>query len=59
MDKQEFEEKYCKKSNITLSEYHENFITLSCSCGDPSCEGWACVCNDAKSIKAHKELYNL
>ena len=58
IDKQKFEEKYCKDSDITLQEYRESFITMPCNCGDKKCLGWSCVNNDELSIKNHKNLYN-
>lgn len=57
MTQKEFEEKYCNKSHITVEEYRKYFVTLPCHCGDPSCKGWACVCNSINSIKVHRELY--
>ena len=57
LTKEEFEKNYCEKSNITEAEYHENFVTLPCSCGDSLCKGWACVVKNARSIKAHRDLY--
>ncbi len=41
--KAEFIRQYCKRSDIreeTLAQYR---AVLRCYCGDPSCEGWACV----------------
>lgn len=57
MTKEEFEERYCKRSDITLEFYHENFVTLPCDCGISGCKGWACVSNSPLSIKAHNDLY--
>lgn len=55
MSKEQFEREYCNSSEISIQEYHENFITLPCNCGN--CNGWACVNNNRISIKTHKELY--
>lgn len=58
MTKEKFEEEYCKRSGITLEDYHKYFVTLSCRCGEADCKGWAVVPNSPLSIKAHKENYN-
>lgn len=59
MTKDEFEKRYCERSEITIDEYHNdyNLITLPCNCGDQSCDGWAAVDNRPIAIKAHKDLY--
>jgi hypothetical protein len=56
MTKVEFEKGYCERSGISLEEYEEDNVTLSCNCGHESCEGWAAVSNRPLSIKAHKDL---
>ena len=53
----EFEENYCKLSEIEIPFYQANFVTLPCKCGDRYCNGWAAVANNSVSIKAHAELY--
>jgi len=60
MTKEEFEKGYCERSKITIHEYHNsyNLITLRCSCGDRSCDGWAAVTNTPYFVKLHNELYN-
>ncbi|TCW59111.1 hypothetical protein EC917_101365 [Bacillus thuringiensis] len=58
MTKEEFEEGYCKCSDITLEEYNESFVTLPCKCKETSCNGWAVVINSPLSIKVHKEIYS-
>jgi hypothetical protein len=57
MTKDKFEQLYCKNSNITTKEYDDNFITLPCQCSERGCKGWAAVCNNKLSIKAHNDLY--
>lgn len=57
MTQQEFENLYCLNSNQSREWYDRYFVTLPCSCGDPSCHGWACVPDDAFSIATHRELY--
>lgn len=59
MTKEEFEKGYCKRSEISIDEYRDdyNLITMPCNCGDDTCEGWAAVDNREISIKAHKDLY--
>ncbi|WP_195618684.1 hypothetical protein [Clostridium paraputrificum] len=54
ISKEEFEKRYCKESDLTLEEYHNNFVTLPCSCEYEYCEGWACVENNPLIIKLHK-----
>jgi hypothetical protein len=56
-DKENFEKRYCNRSNITRDYYNENFITLPCNCNQEGCSGWACVTNNDISIKAHCDLY--
>ena len=57
MTKGEFETSYCKGSGITKEEYDKYFVTLPCRCDYEKCQGWACVTNMPKLIKAHNELY--
>jgi hypothetical protein len=54
IEKAQFEQDYCKESDITLEEYHQHFITLPCTCDAPECRGWACVI----SVENHNKLYN-
>lgn len=57
MNKEDFEKQYCEKSNISLSVYHNHFVTMPCECSDDNCPGWAAVSKDKLSVNAHKELY--
>jgi len=41
--KQEYKEKYCYLSEISLDFYDENFVTLACDCGEEGCEGWCTI----------------
>jgi hypothetical protein len=53
MTKEEFENGYCERSEITKEFYNEHFVTLPCDCDYKGCEGWACINNDPLSIEAH------
>ena len=55
--KEEFEKRYCERSEISIEDYHEYEVTLPCDCGEDGCEGWAAVSDNPISIKAHKDLY--
>ncbi len=59
--KEQFEASYCKRSNISLEDYHSpellNRITLPCACGAKECEGWAAIPNDPKSIEDQMRIY--
>lgn len=57
MTKEQFEDEYIKKSDLTKELYNEYFVTLPCNCHAEECQGWACVDNNPLSIKTHKELY--
>lgn len=57
MTKEDFENGYCERSEITLEEYQNYYVTLPCNCGHETCDGWASVKNKPLSIKAHKDLY--
>ena len=57
MTKEEFEQGYCDRSNITREQYKEWFTTLQCACDYELCKGWAAVPNEPDIIKAHLELY--
>ncbi|MEK4328906.1 hypothetical protein MKX70_24005 [Paenibacillus sp. FSL R7-0312] len=57
MNKKEFEEDYCRRSNIQIEEYLNGMITLPCRCGSESCKGWAAVTNNPLAIKSHVNLY--
>lgn len=58
MTKEEFEQEFCKQSEIDINYYQKHFVTLPCrGCGYEKCNGWAAVCNDDLSIKTHQELY--
>lgn len=58
MNKNDFINNYCNKSNISSDKLNETQVVLPCKCGDESCEGWAVVSNNPLSIKAHNELYS-
>lgn len=55
MTKEEFEQSYCERSEITREYYNEHFVTLPCDCDYEECEGWACVNNDEISIHAQNK----
>lgn len=57
MTKEEFEKRYCERSEITIEEYREYEVTLHCHCGQGGCDGWAAVSNTPITIKAHNDLY--
>ena len=58
MTKEEFEQEFCKQSEIGINYYQEHFVTLPCrGCGYEKCNGWAAVGSDDLSIKIHQELY--
>ena len=57
MTKEEFEKGYCDRSEITLEEYRECCVTLSCNCEDDSCEGWASIPNKEIYIRNHKRKH--
>lgn len=57
MTREVFEKSYCKRSNITLEQYREWFVTLPCACDYEGCQRWAAVHNSPDAIKAHLELY--
>jgi hypothetical protein len=41
MNKAEFEEKYAKKSGMTVKQLHENkLVVIECHCHEPGCHGW-------------------
>ena len=58
MTKEEFEQGYCGRSNISREYYKQYFVTLPCACDYERCEGWAKVNNDPNSIKTHKMFYS-
>ena len=58
MTKEEFEQEFCKQSEIDINYYQKHFVTLPChGCGYGKCNGWAAVNNDDLSIKVHRDLY--
>jgi hypothetical protein len=59
MTKEEFKERYCKRSGITKRFFDKRFVVLKCVCDYSECPGWAVVNNDKESIKRHKNLYGL
>jgi len=57
MTKEEFEESYCRRSNITLEVYHRWKVTLPCECTYEGCQGWAAIPNDPSCIEDHMKFY--
>lgn len=57
MTKEEFEQGYCKRSNILRASYNRYYVTLPCACDYEKCEGWGKVRNEPDSIKDHMFLY--
>lgn len=57
MTEQEFKTAYCERSNIKKEEFDNHFVVLRCQCSDSTCQGWACVSNDKRSIEIHKKFY--
>lgn len=57
--KEMFEQEYIKRSAITEEFYAIHFVTLECGCEEEGCRGWACVSNNERSIKTHKQLYGV
>ena len=55
--KEEFEQRYCDRSGITIKYYKEWFVTLPCDCGASACHGWAAVSNQPLAIETYNELY--
>lgn len=58
MTKDEFEESYCKKSDITREQYSQdlNLISLPCNCELPGCQGFAAIPNESKHIRWHNKF---
>lgn len=56
MTRDEFEQGYCERSNISLKEYRRWYVTLPCACDYEGCQGWAAVRNDPYIIEHHKEF---
>jgi hypothetical protein len=59
MSKEEFEQEYCKKSGITLDQYHNEYnqITLPCNCDSKDCNGWVAVTNEPLLVECHMKIY--
>ena len=57
IDRRTFERRYIRNSNITLKQYRQWRITLSCNCDYEGCQGWGAVPRDKHLIKDHKLLY--
>ena len=57
MTKSKFEKGYCRRSNISLKDYRQWFVTLPCVCDYDKCEGWAAIHNTPDMIALHMELY--
>jgi hypothetical protein len=43
MTKAEFTRQYCERSGISEAQLLGRRVILRCYCGDPTCQGWACV----------------
>jgi hypothetical protein len=55
--KEQFIQRYAKRSDVTWEYLSQFQVALPCECGNEMCEGWAMVDNNAESIRAHNELY--
>jgi hypothetical protein len=51
--KAEFTRQYCERSKISETELLGRRVILRCHCGDPTCQGWACVPLDM--VEWHKK----
>jgi len=43
MTKNEFENGYCERLNISLEQYRKYQVSLPCVCGEDGCRGWAAI----------------
>lgn len=59
MTKEEFKQKYSKKSGTTVRNFDKNFVVMKCTCNISDCPGWMVVNNDKDSVKRHKRLYGV
>lgn len=59
INKIKFEQDYINRSEISLEEYQEWFVTLPCKCGASDCEGWSAVHANYHSVGIHVDLYML
>ena len=57
MTREEFEARYCARSNITRENYKEWFVSLPCACDYAGCQGWGAISNNPDMIRVHQELY--